>query len=112
MNPPPKIGDVFIVDLGEAAKVRPIVIVSCEDDRAPGALAMAVPLSLENRGSKYEVAMPRVPWLRSQGIANVQVMASISWHQLTNYRGRFDRSVITKIQDAIRWALDLEGPRA
>ena len=108
MNQAPKIGDVFIVDLGMAGKVRPVVIVSREDNDAPRALAVAVPLTLENRGSKYEVPMPRVPWLKNQGVANVQGMHSIAWHELANHRGRFASGVVAKIQDAIRWALDLE----
>ena len=62
MIPAPKIGDVFIVDLGIAGKVRPVVIVSREDNHAPRALAIAVPLTLENRGSPYEVPMPCVTW--------------------------------------------------
>jgi len=106
-----KIGDVFIVDLGLAGKVRPVVIVSREGNHAPRALAIAVPLTLENRGSRYEVPMPRVPWLKNQGVANVQAIGSVSLHQLTHYRGRFEGSVICKIQDAIRWALDMENPR-
>ncbi|MEI6392786.1 MAG: type II toxin-antitoxin system PemK/MazF family toxin [Verrucomicrobiota bacterium] len=62
MIPAPKIGDVFIVDLGIAGKVRPVVILSREDNHAPRALAIAVPLTLENRGSPYEVPMPCVTW--------------------------------------------------
>ena len=72
-----------------------------------------MPLTLENRGSRYEVPMPRVPWLKNQGVANVQAIGSVSLHQLTNYRGRFEGSVLRRIQDAVRWALDLEDqPRS
>ena len=49
-----KPGEVYLVDLGMAGKVRPVVIVSREDANSPRALAVAVPLTSESRGSKYE----------------------------------------------------------
>ena len=103
----PKVGEVFMLDLGYEGKIRPIVILSREDANAPRALALFVPLTTENRGSRYEVPMPRVPWLKLQGIANVQAIGSAGFHELTDKRGRFEPSVIAKIKDAIRWAFDL-----
>ncbi len=103
-----QIGDVFIVDLGLAGKVRPVVILSRQDEQAPRALALAVPLSLENRSSRYEVLMPRVPWLRNQGVANVQGIFPIKLQELRDYRGRFDRKTVFEIRRALLWALDLE----
>ena len=71
---------MFIADLGLAGKVRPVVILSREDGEPPSALAIAVPLSLENRGSRYEVPMPRVPWLKHRGVASVQGIFSVGLH--------------------------------
>ena len=53
MNPRP--GEVWLTDLGLAAKTRPVVIVSRYDANAPRALVIYVPLTSENRGSEYEV---------------------------------------------------------
>jgi mRNA interferase MazF len=103
----PKVGDVFIVDLGYEAKVRPVVVVSREDPAAPRALAIVVPLTSQSRGSRYEVPMPRVPWLKLQSHANVQAIGSAEHHELTERRGRFDPSVVAQIREAIRWALEL-----
>src|SRR2546429_7687251 len=103
----PKVGEVYLLDLGYEGKVRPIVIMSREDHQAPRALSLFVPLTMENRGSRYEVPMPRVPWLRLQGVANVQAIGSVEHHELTERRGRFEASVVAKIKDAIRFALDL-----
>jgi mRNA interferase MazF len=103
----PKVGEVYIIDLGVAGKVRPVVIISREDANAPRALSVVVPLTTENRGSRYEVAMPRVPWLALQSYANVQGIGHVSHHELTTRRGRFQASAIAKIKDAIRWALEL-----
>jgi mRNA interferase MazF len=103
----PKIGEVFVVDLGYEGKVRPVVVMSREDSDAPRALAICVPLTSQNRGSRYEVTVPRVPWLKLQTYANVQAIGSVGFHALTNKRGRFEPAVIAKIKDAIRFALDL-----
>lgn len=103
----PKVGEVFMLDLGYEGKVRPVVVLSREDANAPRALALCVPLTTENRGSRYEVPMPRVPWLNKQGVANVQAIGAAGFHELTDRRGRFDAVVVSKIKDAIRWAFDL-----
>jgi mRNA interferase MazF len=39
----PKVGEVFMLDLGYEGKVRPVVIMSREDPQAPRALALFVP---------------------------------------------------------------------
>jgi mRNA interferase MazF len=103
----PKTGDVFIVDLGFDGKVRPVVVVSREDVEAPRALSVVVPLTSQFRGSRYEVKMPRVPWLNLQSFANIQAIGSIEHHELKNRRGRFDASVVKQIRESIRWALEL-----
>ncbi len=96
-----------MLDLGFQGKTRPVVIVSREDGNAPRALSVFVPLTKESRGGKYEVTMPRVPWLKLQSYANVLGMGSAEWHELTDQRGRFDTATVAKIKDAIRWTLDL-----
>jgi mRNA interferase MazF len=103
----PKIGDVFIVDLGFDGKVRPVVVVSREDPDAPRALSVVVPLTSQFRGTRYEVKMPRVPWLNLQSFANVQAINSARHHELTDRRGKFDASVVKEIRESIRWALEL-----
>jgi mRNA interferase MazF len=103
----PKVGDVFIVDLGFDGKVRPVVVVSREDDGASRALFIVVPLTSQFRGSRYEIQMPRVPWLKPQSFANVQAISSVENHELTNRRGKFEASVVKQIREALRWALEL-----
>ena len=96
-----------MLDMGFQGKVRPIMIMSREDPNAPRALALFVPLTMETRGGKYEVAMPRVPWLRLNGYANTQGIGSVGYHELKDKRGRFDTATVEKVKDAIRWAFDL-----
>ena len=103
----PKVGEVYLVDLGFDGKVRPVVVVSREDSDAPRALSVVVPLTSQFRGSRYEVTMPRVPWLNLQSFANVQAIGAVEHHELLNRRGRFEAVVVKQIREAIRWALEL-----
>ena len=103
----PKVGEVFMLDLGFQGKTRPVLIVSREDSVAPRALSVFVPLTSQSRGGKYEVAMPRVPWLKLRSYANVLGMGAAEWHELNDRRGRFDAVTVAKVKDAIRWMLDL-----
>ena len=103
----PKVGEVYMLDLGFQGKVRPVVIMSREDAQSPRALSVFVPLTTENRGSRYEVQMPRVPWLKLQSFANCQAIGAAGHHELTDRRGRFDAGAVQKIKEAIRWTLDL-----
>ena len=70
MNPRP--GEVWLADLGLAAKTRPVVIVSRFDTNPPRALVIYVPLTSEDRGSDYEVDIPKLSFLKMASVANVQ----------------------------------------
>ena len=105
MTPNP--GEVYLVDMGYEGKMRPVVVLSRADSAAPRALCIVVPLTTLNRGSRYEVAMPKVPWLKHQSFANVQALATYGYHELLEKRGTFDARTMTSIKDAVRWALDL-----
>jgi mRNA interferase MazF len=82
-------------------------VVSREDASCPRALATVVPLTSQNQGSKYEVKMPRVTWLRLQSFANVQAINAVEHHELLDKKGRFEISVLRQIRDAIQWALEI-----
>jgi mRNA interferase MazF len=107
----PKPGEVYWVDLGMAAKERPLLVVSREDPNAERALAVCVPLTTQVRGGMYEVAVPRVRWMpgADDGVANVLGITSIEFHRLTRRSGRFDAPVVSKVRDAIAWMLELKS---
>jgi mRNA interferase MazF len=50
-------GQVYLVDLGMAAKTRPMLVVSRRDKDAPRALAVCAPITTSTRGSDYEVSI-------------------------------------------------------
>jgi mRNA interferase MazF len=105
MSPSP--GEVWLADLGMAAKTRPVVVVSRRDERAPRALVVYVPLTTQNRGSRYEVVIPRLSFLREESVANVQGMGSIPEVRLERRLGRLPEAVLAEIRSAIAFALDL-----
>lgn len=63
----PRPGEVWMADLGITAKTRPVVVVSRYDEDPPRVLVLYVPLTSEDRGSDYEVEMPKLPFLRRAG---------------------------------------------
>jgi mRNA interferase MazF len=105
MNPQP--GDVWLADLGQAAKTRPVVIVSRQDPNAPRALVIYVPLTTQNRGSSYEIPLPRLPFLDRDSVANVQGIGSMPTVRLERKLGRVSNDLLAQIKAAISFALDL-----
>jgi mRNA interferase MazF len=75
MNPQP--GDIWLADLGLAAKTRPVAIVSRQDPDPPRALVLYVPLTTQRRNSPYEVPLPRLSFLDRESVANVQGLGSL-----------------------------------
>ena len=100
-------GEVYRVDLGMAAKMRFFVVVSRHDDDSPRALSLCVPITTQNRGSRYEVELPRVRFLREQSFANVQGLQAIQHHELSAHVGRFSTTTMETIKQALRFAMDL-----
>lgn len=95
------------MDLGMAGKVRYFVVVSRHDEDPPRALALCVPITTQNRGSKYEVELPRVRFLRELSYANVQGLQAVQHHELQGPVGRFTAPAVAAIRDALRYAMDL-----
>lgn len=105
MSPYP--GEVWLADLGIAAKIRPVVVVSRHDKDAPRALVIYVPLTTQNRGSHYEVVLPRLNFLREKSVANVQGIGSLAEVRLERRIGKLPDSVLQEVRAAIVFALEL-----
>ena len=108
MNPRP--GEVWLADLGLAAKTRPVVIVSRDDPDPPRALVLYVPLTTQNRQSSYEVALPSIDFLDRNSVANVQGLGSLPKARLERKLGRIPNDVMTKIKRTLAFILDFESP--
>jgi mRNA interferase MazF len=103
-----KPGEVWLADLGLAAKTRPVVILSRHDPNPPRALAIYVPLTTQNRESSYEVALPRLRFLNRDSVANVQGIASIPTVRLERKLGELPDEVMHQIKQAVLFALDFK----
>ena len=99
MNPQP--GEIWLADLGLAAKTRPVVIVSRQDPDPPRALVLYVPLTTQRKDSPYEVPLPRLPFLDRESVANVQGLGSLPTVRLERRIGRLS----AEIMDDSRMAL-------
>ncbi|MDP8239006.1 MAG: type II toxin-antitoxin system PemK/MazF family toxin [Candidatus Hatepunaea meridiana] len=106
MNPKP--GEIWLADLGLAAKTRPVVVVSRYNPNPPRALITYVPLTTQYRHSPYEVVLPKLRFLHRESIANVQGLGSIPIVRLDRKLGSLSEDVMAEIKDAILFALDLE----
>lgn len=104
----PRPGEVWLADLGLAAKTRPAVIVSRHDPDPPRALVLNVPLTTQQRFSRYEVALPRLSFLDRETVANVQGLGSIPRVRLERRIGRLPDQVMGQLRTALAFALDLE----
>jgi mRNA interferase MazF len=105
MSPHP--GEIWLADLGLAAKTRPVVIVSRHDPDPPRALVIYVPLTTQNRQSSYEVPIPKLAFLNAISVANVQGIASIPIVRLERRLGKLSEEVMTEIRRALAFALEL-----
>ena len=103
----PRPGEVWLADLGISAKTRPVVVVSRYDEDPPRVLVLYVPLTSEDRGSEYEVEMPKLPFLRIEGVANVQGIGSLHPKRLERKLGERPTEVMVRIKTALRFAWDL-----
>ena len=108
---PPHPGEVWLADLGLAAKTRPVVIVSRDDPDPPRALILYVPLTMQHRHSPYEVILPHLSFLTQDSVANVQGLGSLPTVRLERRLGKLTDDVMAQIKRALAFALDL-GPEA
>ncbi len=106
MNPQP--GEIWLADLGLAAKTRPVLLVSRYDPDPPRAMITYIPLTTQYRQSPYEVVLPKLRFLNRDSYANVQGLGSMPKVRLERRLGKLSDNVMRQIKNAILFALDLE----
>ena len=105
MHPQP--GEVWLANLGLAAKTRPVVIVSRYDPDPPRSLILYVPVTTQDRKSSYEVRLPHLGFLARDSVANVQGLGSILRVRLERRLGKLPDTAMVQIKHALAFALDL-----
>jgi mRNA interferase MazF len=106
----PQRGEVWLVDLGLAAKVRPCLVLSCPPDEADRALIALVPHTTSLRGSRYEVTIP-VPFLRSGGF-DAQNIVTVPAAKLLRILGKLTMAQLEEVETRVSVWLGLSPPGA
>jgi mRNA interferase MazF len=100
-------GQVYLVDLGVAAKIRPMVVVSRRDEDAPRALSICAPITTACRESAYEVSVGKPRFLDQKSFVNLQGLQAIQNHELKKMIGCLSEEQMIEIRRALVWNLDL-----
>jgi mRNA interferase MazF len=101
-------GEVWKADLGMAAKgERDVIVLSRNDPDAPRALIIYVPITTKNRDSRYEVELPRLPFLKERSWANAQGVASLGKHRFISKSGDLPPDALKKVEGALLYAIGL-----
>jgi mRNA interferase MazF len=100
-------GEVWLVDLGLAAKVRPALVVSVPAGDEDRALVTLVPHTTSVRGSRFEVAVP-VPFLR-EGAFDAQSLVTIPHAKLIRRLGKLHPIQLAQVEQGVRAWLGLQN---
>ena len=100
-------GDVVLVDLGMAAKVRPAVVVSISNPDSQRNMAVVVPLTTEIRGGECEISFPKPPWLRQESAVNVLGIAGVDTARILRRLSAFPANEMMKIESVLQRMLGL-----
>jgi len=103
----PTRGDVWLVDLGMVAKVRPCLVLSIPaDDDNDRVLATLVPHTTSMRDSRFEVAS-NVRFLKP-GAFDAQNIITIPTAKLVRRLGSLPHDQITSVEHSVRLWLGFE----
>jgi mRNA interferase MazF len=97
---PPTRGEVWLFDLGMAAKTRPVVVVSVAYGDADRAILTVVPHTTELRGSPFEISV-RTPFLR-QGAFLVQGVSTYPKAWAIRKIGALNRDQMAAVMTGLR----------
>src|SRR5437764_965458 len=96
----PDRGEVWLVDLGYVAKVRPGLVLSIPAEDRDRALVTLVAHTTSPRGSRFEVDV-EVPFLR-EGVFDAQNLVTIPHAKLIRKLGVLDDDQLAAVEEAVR----------
>jgi len=102
---PPQRGEVWLVDLGMTAKVRPTLVISVPATDTDRALVTLVPHTTSVRGSRFEAAVP-VEFLKT-GAFDAQSLVTIPHAKLPHVLGTLNAKQLGAVEAAVRSWLGL-----
>ena len=106
---PPDRGEVWIVDLGLAAKVRPALALSVPAGDTERALVTLVPHTTSLRGSRFEVPL-KVSFLKEGGF-DAQSLVTVPFVRLVRPLGKLRASELAAVEQAVSTWLGLSSER-
>ena len=95
----PRRGEVWLVDLGMAAKVRPALVISVPAEDIDRALVTLVPHTTSPRQSRFEATIS-VPFLRA-GAFDAQNLVTIPHAKLIRPLGRLGSAQLAVVERAV-----------
>jgi mRNA interferase MazF len=98
-------GEVWIVDLGLAAKVRPCLVLSIPTNPTDRVLATLVPHPTSVQGTRFEVAV-QASFLKP-GSFDVQQIVSVPQVKLIRRLGVLPATQLVLVETTLRFWLDL-----
>ena len=102
----PARGEVWLVDLGYVAKIRPCLVISIPALMQDRALAALVPHTTSPRGSRFEVDV-KVRFLKP-GAFDVQNLVTIPQTKLLKKLGELDSEQLSQVEDVLLFWLGFE----
>jgi mRNA interferase MazF len=95
-------GEVWLVDLGLAAKVRPCLVLSVPPGESDRALLTLIPHTTSLRASQFEVALP-VRFLRPGGF-DAQSLVTVPYAKLLRLLGRLAPAQLSDVEGSVcKW---------
>jgi mRNA interferase MazF len=101
----PERGEVWVVDLGYAAKTRPGVVISIASLDQDRALTTLVPHTTSTRASRFEVEIPK-SFLKG-GAFDAQSIVTVPSVKVFKRLGKLTAEELARIEDAVRHWLGL-----
>lgn len=99
MSNSPNRGEVWLVDLGYAAKVRPCLVISIPVLEENRALVTLIPHTTRPRGSRFEVDV-EAKFLRA-GVFDAQNLVTIPYVKLIKKLGVLSSEQLLQIEEAL-----------
>jgi mRNA interferase MazF len=103
MPPSANRGEVWIVDLGMVAKVRPCLVLSVPTDPQDRVLVTLVPHTTSVQGTRFEVAV-QARFLHGGGVFDAQQVVTVAQVKLVRKLGDLPPDQLALVEDAVkRW---------
>lgn len=101
----PKLGEVWLVDMGYAAKVRPALVFSVPTEGDERLITTVIPHTTSVRGTRFEVPS-NVDWLKD-GVFDAQGIGTYPTVKLIRKLGKLPPDQVAVVEQCVRHLLNL-----